>query len=82
MDILTPDQPGMAAGITSFRLAGRTTPDDYKALVAQLRDSYGVLTVRRTGVARGPCIRVSPALYTAEADLDRLVSALKALGTA
>ena len=82
VDILTPDQPGMAAGITSFRLAGRTTPDDYKALVAQLRDSYGVLTVRRTGVAKGPCIRVSPALYTAEADLDRLVSALKALGTA
>jgi isopenicillin-N epimerase len=35
-----------------------------------------VLTVRRAGVANGQCIRVSPALYTTEAELDRLVAAL------
>ena len=35
-----------------------------------------ILTVRRAGVAKGQCIRVTPALYTEEADLDRLVEAL------
>ncbi len=79
VEILTPNQPGMAAGITSFRLAGKSTPDESKALVAQLRDGYGIFTVQRTGLAKGPCIRISPALYTTEADLDRLTAALKAI---
>jgi len=41
-----------------------------------LRDSYRIMTVRRAGVAKGQCIRVTPALFTDEADLDRLVEAL------
>jgi selenocysteine lyase/cysteine desulfurase len=32
-------------------------------------------------VAKGQCIRVSPAIYTSEADLDRLVQALRAVTT-
>ncbi|MEI6759311.1 MAG: aminotransferase class V-fold PLP-dependent enzyme [Betaproteobacteria bacterium] len=77
LEILTPDEPGMAAGITSFRLAGKGTAADNNAIVAQLRDQFGVFTVRRAGVAKGQCIRVSPAIYTSEADLDRLVQALR-----
>ncbi|HSV54984.1 MAG TPA: aminotransferase class V-fold PLP-dependent enzyme [Burkholderiaceae bacterium] len=79
MEILTPDEPGMAAGITSFRLAGKTSAADNNAIVAQLRDKHGIFTVRRAGVAKGQCIRISPALYTAEADMDKLVAALKAV---
>ena len=79
LEILTPDEPGMAAGITSFRLAGKGTAADNNAIVAQLRDQFGVFTVRRAGVAKGQCIRVSPAIYTSEADLDRLVQALRAV---
>jgi selenocysteine lyase/cysteine desulfurase len=79
LEILTPDEPGMAAGITSFRLAGKGTAADNNAIVAQLRDEFGVFTVRRAGVAKGQCIRVSPAIYTSEADLDRLVQALRAV---
>jgi selenocysteine lyase/cysteine desulfurase len=41
-----------------------------------LRDRHKVLTVRRDGVAKGQCIRVSPALYTTEEEVDRLVAAL------
>ncbi|WP_420965392.1 aminotransferase class V-fold PLP-dependent enzyme [Bradyrhizobium sp. B120] len=74
--ILTPDEAGSYGAITSFRLAGKTSKADNDAVVAQLRDSYKVLTVRRAGVAKGQCIRVTPALYTEEADLDRLVEAL------
>lgn len=79
LEILTPDEPGMAAGITSFRLAGKTSAADNNAIVARLREQHGVFTVRRAGVARGQCIRVSPALYTTEADVDRLVAALRAI---
>ena len=79
LEILTPDEPGMAAGITSFRLAGKGTAADNNAIVAQLRDQFGVFTVRRAGVAKGQCIRVSPAIYTSETDLDRLVQALRAV---
>ena len=82
VQVLTPDDPAMVAGITSFRLAGRTTRDDNNALVARLRDEFKVLTVRRAGVAAGQCIRVTPALYTQEEDLDRLVAALRAVAAA
>jgi len=77
MEILTPDEPGMAAGITSFRLAGKVTAADNNAIVTQLREQFGIFTVRRAGVTKGQCIRVTPAIYTAEAELDRLVQALK-----
>ncbi|MBP0651708.1 hypothetical protein J8J40_32070, partial [Mycobacterium tuberculosis] len=71
VEILTPDEPGMSAGITSFRLAGKGGKDEVQALMVTLRDRHQVLTVRRAGVARGQCLRVSPALYTGEADMDR-----------
>jgi selenocysteine lyase/cysteine desulfurase len=76
IEILTPDEPGLYGAITSFRLAGKTSKADNEAIVAKLRDAYKVHTVRRAGVAKGQCIRVTPALYTDEADLDRLVEAL------
>lgn len=76
IEILTPDEAGSYGAITSFRLAGKTSKADNEAIVAKLRDSYRIMTVRRAGVARGQCIRVTPALFTDETDLDRLVEAL------
>ncbi|WFU42910.1 aminotransferase class V-fold PLP-dependent enzyme [Bradyrhizobium sp. CB82] len=76
IEILTPDEAGSYGAITSFRLSGKTSKADNDAVVAKLRDGFKVHTVRRAGVAKGQCIRVTPALYTAETDLDRLVEAL------
>ncbi|UFZ05255.1 aminotransferase class V-fold PLP-dependent enzyme [Bradyrhizobium ontarionense] len=76
VEILTPDEPGLYGAITSFRLSGKISKADNEAIVARLRDDHKVLTVRRAGVAKGQCIRVTPALYTGEEDLDRLVEAL------
>jgi isopenicillin-N epimerase len=78
IEVLTPDEPGLAAGITSFRVKTKGSREDNNALVAALRDKHKVLTVRRDGVARGQCIRVSPALYTTEDEVDRFVTALAA----
>jgi selenocysteine lyase/cysteine desulfurase len=47
--------------------------------VATLRDTHKILTVRRAGVAKGQCIRVTPSLYTRDEDLDRFVAALAAI---
>lgn len=82
IEILTPDDARMHAGITSFRLVGMGSKDDNNAIVGTLRDQHRVLTVRRAGVAKGQCIRVSPALYTTETELDRLVAALSAVSRA
>ncbi|MCK1388908.1 aminotransferase class V-fold PLP-dependent enzyme [Bradyrhizobium sp. 21] len=76
IEILTPDEPGLYGALTSFRLAGKTSKADNDATVAKLRDGHKILTVRRAGVAKGQCIRVTPALYNDESDLDRFVEAL------
>jgi selenocysteine lyase/cysteine desulfurase len=77
IEILTPNESEMVAGITSFRLIGKVSAAENNALVAQLLNKYGIFTVRRGGVFMGDCVRVSPALYNDESDLDRLVLALK-----
>ncbi|MFT4131772.1 aminotransferase class V-fold PLP-dependent enzyme [Labrys sp. (in: a-proteobacteria)] len=82
IEILTPNDPALHAGITSFRIKGKVSKDDNTAIVTRLRDEFKVLTVRRAGVAAGQCIRVSPAVYTTEAELDRLVVALTAVAAA
>jgi isopenicillin-N epimerase len=78
IEVLTPDEPGLAAGITSFRVKNKGSREDNNALVVALRDKHKVLTVRRDGVAKGQCVRVSPALYTTEEEIDRFVAALAA----
>lgn len=79
VEVLTPDDPAMTAGITSFRIKGRGSGEDNNAVVAALRDEYGVLTVRRSGIEKGQAIRVTPAPYTSEEDVDRFIAALRAV---
>ena len=79
VQVLTPEGPGMSAGITSFRLRGRTTPADNDRVVETLLSKHGIFTRRSAGVDRGNCIRVTPALYTRPADVDRLAEAIKQL---
>lgn len=77
IQVLTPDDPRMSAGITSFRFAGRGTRQDVERVVDMLLTKYGIFTARRTGIAGGDCVRVTPALYTRPHDVDRLAVALK-----
>lgn len=79
IDILTPDDRQMVASITSFRLWGRTSREDNERIVEDLLTVHGLFTVRRTGLEKGDCVRVTPALYNVPADLDRLAAALKQL---
>lgn len=78
-EILTPDDPAMHGGITSFRIRGRTSPADNLALKTALFERHRIFTVERLGVARGACVRVSPSFINDEGDVDRLVLALRDL---
>ncbi len=81
IDVLTPDDPAMVAAITSFRLNGRTSAADTRAIVEQLKTRHRLFTVRRTGVEKGDCVRVTPSLYNTPADVDRLAAALREMAS-
>jgi selenocysteine lyase/cysteine desulfurase len=81
VDILTPDEPGRAGAITSFRLKGTSTEHNQQ-LIETLRDRYRLFTARRTGIAGGDCVRVTPAIYNSVDDLDRLAAAITELSRA
>ncbi len=79
LQILTPDDAGMVGALTSLRLTGQVSKAANLALAQRLREQYGIFTVRRGGVALGDCVRVTVALHTQPAQLDRLVLALHAI---
>lgn len=79
IEILTPDDPDLHAGITSFRLKGQTTLAQNAALRRTLFERHRIFTVERGGPARGACVRVTPSLVNGVADLDALVTALRSL---
>jgi len=82
IDVLTPDDPTMVAAITSFRIGGRTSREENTALARELFDQHQLLTVARNGVAKGDCVRVTPALYNTPEDCTRLATALKSMAGA
>lgn len=79
IDVLAPDDPGMTAAITSFRLHGRGTRAENQDVARELIEKHKLFTVWRTGIAKGDCVRVTPALYNQPADADRLAAALKSI---
>ncbi len=79
VEILTPEDPTLHGGITSFRLEGRTSTADNVAVASALLDRFGIFTVHRDGAPGGACVRVTPALFNTMADMDALVAALRTL---
>lgn len=79
IEILTPDDPALHAGITSFRLSGRTTMAANAAVRKALFDNHRVFTVERSGPAKGACVRVTPSFVNNAGDLDALAAALRAM---
>lgn len=72
-----PDDPARYCAITSFRLKGMATGEDALHLQRLLFDKHRIHTIWRTGIEKGPVIRVTPGLYSTEADVDALAAALR-----
>lgn len=79
IEVLTPDDPALHGAITSFRLRGQTSDSQNKEIARRLLDQFGIFTVYRTGVAKGSCVRVTPALFTTPDQVDALAKALLAI---
>lgn len=76
-EILTPPDPALHGGITSFRIRGRTSLADNVAIRKALFEKHRIFTVERDGPARGACVRVSPSFVNGADDADRLAAALR-----
>ncbi|MFJ3482380.1 aminotransferase class V-fold PLP-dependent enzyme [Pseudomonas sp. NPDC090202] len=76
IEVLTPDDPRLYCGITSFRFSRH---DDQALMTQRLLDQHDIFAVARNGSACGPCIRITPGFVTSAADVERLVDALRAL---
>lgn len=76
IDVLASDDPRLVSAIASFRLRGQTTPSQNAAVAQRLLTDHRIFTVPRDGLASGSCVRVTPAIFTSEAQVDRLVAAL------
>lgn len=77
VELLASADPRLTSAIASFRLKGRASVADNFALSRQLLREHRVFTVMRDGLASGACVRVTPAIFTSEAQIDRLVAALR-----
>lgn len=76
IEVLTPDDPRLYCGITSFRFLGSL---DQRAEVDRLLKDFNLFTVARQGSACGPCIRVTPGLNSLVTDMQALVRALRVM---
>jgi len=76
IELLASSDPRLTSAIASFRLRGRTSLADNAALSKRLLKDHGVFAVWRDGLASGACVRVTPSIFTSEAQVDRLVAAL------
>ena len=79
VQVLTPDDADLVGAISSFRLHGRTTAAANQAIAKTLLDEFGLFTFYRTGLAKGDCVRVTPALYNGVADAEKLGRALRTI---
>lgn len=77
VEVLTPDDERMYAGITSFRIKGKGSYQENADLMKLLHEKYGIFTVAIGGLANGGGIRVSPSLYNTREDMDKLAAAIK-----
>lgn len=77
IEILTPADPSLYAGITSFRIKGQTSSAENTDLARKLWEQHRIFVVQRDGVASGSCVRVTPAVYTLESEINALSNALE-----
>ncbi|GHF23605.1 hypothetical protein GCM10017044_17710 [Kordiimonas sediminis] len=66
-------------GITSFRLSGKNSIEENKALAEKLIMDHNIFTVHRVGLNSGSCIRVTPNVYNSTDDIDAFIHAIKAI---
>lgn len=78
LQIVHPEETGRHAVIGAFRLPGQRSWADAQRAQGNLLERHRVLVVAKQGLASGPVLRVTPALFNTEAEIDRMVAAIQA----
>ena len=78
LTIVQPDEPGRYAAIGAFRLPGQRDWAQAQAAQKRFLDRHRMLVVAKQGLASGPVLRVTPAIFTTTDELDRLAAAIRA----
>jgi len=79
VEVLLPDDPRLYGASTSFRLKGRTSTADNIGITDALLERFNIMSVHRSGLADGSCVRITPSLFTTLAEVDALAPALRTL---
>ncbi len=79
IELLASADPRLTSAISSFRLRGRITLAENVALSKRLLNESRVFTIHRDGLASGACVRVTPSVFTSEAQIDQFILALHKL---
>lgn len=79
VEVLLPDDPRLHGASTSFRIKGRTSTADNIAITDALLKRFNIMSVHRSGLAAGACVRITPSLFTTPAEVDALAPALRTL---
>lgn len=77
LEIVAPPELNRQAVIGAFRFPRQRSWEDAQRAQKRLVEKHRVLVVAKQGLASGPVLRVTPALFNTEQDIDRLVSAVR-----
>jgi selenocysteine lyase/cysteine desulfurase len=77
IELLLPQEPDNYGAISAFRLTGMDSTAKAKEAQALFIEKHKLLVVAKAGLASGPVLRVTPALFNTSAELDRLVAAIR-----
>jgi selenocysteine lyase/cysteine desulfurase len=78
VELMLPAERDNYGAISAFRLPGMKTVEQARRAQARFLDAHRLLVVAKAGLASGPVLRVTPALFTNTQELDRLVAAIAA----
>lgn len=78
VEMMLPAETGNYGAISAFRLRGLKTMEQARQVQAHFLARHRLLVVAKSGLASGPVMRVTPALFNTTPELDRLVAAIQA----
>jgi selenocysteine lyase/cysteine desulfurase len=76
IEVLGGTDEASRTGMGSFRIRGKNSIKDAKALQLKIEKEFGVFTVVRKGLSSGGCVRVTPQVFNTPDQIKQLVSAL------
>lgn len=77
LGIVHPQEPDRVGAIGAFRLPGQRDWAQAQAAQQRFIERHRVLVVAKRGLASGPVLRVTPALFNTADEVDRLVAAIR-----